>query len=61
MMSLPYGHLVDWPQARLALPESLAKNVSAVVETTTPGVAAFGVARTASDEAPVPPRFTART
>ena len=32
-MSLPYGHLVDWPQARLALPESLAKNFSAVVET----------------------------
>ncbi len=30
-MSLPYGHLVDWPQARLALPESLAKNFSAVV------------------------------
>ena len=32
-MSLPYSHLVDWPQARLSLPESLAKNFSAVVET----------------------------
>ena len=32
-MSLPYSHLVDWPQARLALPEALAKNFSAVVET----------------------------
>ena len=32
-MSLPYGHLIDWPQARLSLPESLAKNFSAVVET----------------------------
>ena len=31
-MSLPYSHLIDWPQARLALPESLAKNFSAVVE-----------------------------
>ena len=30
-MSLPYSHLIDWPQARLALPESLAKNFSAVV------------------------------
>ena len=32
-MSLPYGHLIDWPQARLALPESRAKNFSAIVET----------------------------
>ena len=32
-MSLPYSHLVDWPQARLALPEPRAKNFSALVET----------------------------
>ena len=28
---MPYGHLIDWPQARLSLPESRAKNFSAVV------------------------------
>ena len=31
-MSLPYSHLIDWPEARLSLPESRAKNFSAVVE-----------------------------
>ena len=30
---MPYGHLVDWPQAPLSLPEALAKNFSAVVAT----------------------------